>query len=359
MRNRSIMWDYIAEEPKVLEGLMDAEEIRIFAGGAGKDFEAVYFVAHGSSYNAALAVSDFLSRNGGVRVYIYTPTNFQYNAYALQREDKSKVLVAGISQTGTSSGVVGAIREASEKGFCTLGITDTKDSPIAKEADHVLLLCCGREDSNAKTKGYSATLMVLLLLTVYLGREKGMITGEKEEAIIRELREQIKELPAVAEDVREWCRKKEFGSTLRELFVLGYGMNFGTAMEGQLKLMETMCIPTMFNDIGEFSHGMHRAITDKSSILLLKSKLPAKELTEETFRYLKTITRHTWMLDASGEPSGEENRIVITTYPLTQSLLLTTLAIQVLSVFAPEKIGKDPNRNANDNFTEAVHTRLQ
>ena len=56
MKNKSIMWDYIAEEPKVLEGLMDAEEIRIFAGGAGKDFEAVYFVAHGSSYNAALAV---------------------------------------------------------------------------------------------------------------------------------------------------------------------------------------------------------------------------------------------------------------------------------------------------------------
>lgn len=359
MRNRSIMWDYISEEPKVLEGLMDAEEIRIFAGGAGKDFEAVYFVAHGSSYNAALAVSDFLSRNGGVRVYIYTPTNFQYNAYALQREDKSKVLVAGISQTGTSSGVVGAIREASEKGFCTLGITDTKDSPIAKEADHVLLLCCGREDSNAKTKGYSATLMVLLLLTVYLGREKGILTGEKKEAVIKELREQVEEIPAVAKGIRKWCQRKEFGNDLKELYVLGYGMNFGTAMEGQLKLMETMCIPTMFNDIGEFSHGMHRAITGKSSILLLKSKLSAKELTEETFRYLKTITRHVWMLDASGQPSGEENRIVITAYPLTQSLLLTTLAIQVLSVFAPEKIGNDPNRDANDNFTEAVHTRLQ
>lgn len=359
MKNRSIMWDYIAEEPKVLEGLMDSEEVRRFAGGAGKHFEAVYFVAHGSSYNAALAVSDFLSRNGGVRVYVYTPANFQYNAYALLQEEKDKILVAGISQTGTSSGVVEALREASENGFYTLGITEAADSPIAKEADDVLLLECGREDSNAKTKGYSATLMMLLLLAACLGNEKGVLTGEKKETILTELREQVGEMPAMTERVRQWCRENEFGKNLRDLYVLGYGMNFGTAMEGQLKLMETMCIPTMFNDIGEFSHGMHRAITDKSSILLLKTKLPADKLSEETFRYLKTITRHVWMLDASGELCGEENRIAITAYPFTQSILLTTLAIQVLSVFAPEKIGEDPNRNANDSFTEAVHTRLQ
>lgn len=359
MRNRSIMWDYIEEEPRVLKRLMYSEEIKRFAGGAGKHFEAVYFVAHGSSYNAALAVSDFLSRHGGVRVYVYTPANFQYNAYVLQREEKEKVLVAGISQTGTSSGVVAALREASEKGFYTLGITDESEAPIAREADYVLPLECGREDSNAKTKGYSATLMVLLLLAVYLGNERGILTGEKKEAILEELKEQVREIPKMTERIEKWCRENEFGSALKDLYVLGYGMNFGTAMEGQLKLMETMCIPTMFNDIGEFSHGMHRAITDKSSILLLKTKLPADKLSEETFRYLKTITRHVWMLDASGELCGEEDRIAITAYPLTQSLLLTTLAIQVLSVFAPEEIGEDPNRNANDNFTEAVHTRLQ
>ena len=93
--------------------------------------------------------------------------------------------------------------------------------------------------------------------------------------------------------------------------------------------------------------------------MLLQTRSSLAELAEKTFHYLKRIAGHVWMLDASGQPSGEENRIVITAYPLTQSLLLTTLAIQVLSVFAPEKIGNDPNRDANDNFTEAVHTRLQ
>lgn len=104
MKNKSIMWDYIAEEPEILEKLMDAQEIREFAGRVGKDTEAIYFVAHGSSYNAALAVSDFLSAYGGVRVYVYTPANFRHNAYALQREEKKSVLVAAISQTGPAAG---------------------------------------------------------------------------------------------------------------------------------------------------------------------------------------------------------------------------------------------------------------
>ena len=56
---------------------------------------------------------------------------------------------------------------------------------------------------------------------------------------------------------------------MQDLYVLGTGMNYGTAMEGQLKLMETMCIPTMYNDLEEFSHGMHRSIGRGSSVLLL------------------------------------------------------------------------------------------
>lgn len=358
MKNKSIMWDYIAEEPEILAKLMDAQEIREFAGRVGKDTEAIYFVAHGSSYNAALAVSDFLSAYGGVRVYVYTPANFRHNAYALQREEKKSVLVAAISQTGTSSGVVEALCEARRDGFCTLGITDVPDSPVARESEYTLLLGCEREDSNAKTKGYSATLLVLLLLAVHLGYEKQIVSNEKKAAVLQEIDEQIREIPDLSERMKNWCTESNFGDALKEVYVLGYGMNFGTAMEGQLKLMETMCIPSMFNDIGEFSHGMHRAITKRSSVLLLQTRSSLAELAEKTFHYLKRIAGHVWMLDASGKTDEEEGRILIKAYPLTQSLLLMTLAIQVLSVFAPEQVGKDPNRDANDSFTEVAHTRM-
>ena len=45
-------------------------------------------------------------------------------------------------------------------------------------------------------------------------------------------------------------------------------------------------------------------------------------------------------------------------YPLTQSVLVFTMALQVLSVFIPEAVGYDPNREANDDYTQYVRTRV-
>lgn len=358
MMGKSIMWDYIAEEPEVLERLLETDEVVRFAADVGEKLEAVYFVAHGSSYNASVAVSDFMAKHGGVRVYTYTPANFCYHASSIAREIRERVLVVAISQTGTSSGVIEAMESAKKQGLVTLGITAVEASPVGSGADHMLSLGCGPEESNAKTKGYSATLVLLMRLALSLGREKGIIDEAYELEVLGELRGQIAQFPSLTAKIRSWCERKHYGNQLKELYVLGYGMNFGTAMEGQLKLMETMCIPTMFNDIGEFSHGMHRALNENSSVLLFRTYHPLQELAEGTFRYLRTVTKEVLMLDAAGDSPEEENRILIPAWPLTQSLLLMTLAVQVLSVFAPEQIGEDPNRDAHNDFTEVVHTRV-
>jgi fructoselysine-6-P-deglycase FrlB-like protein len=121
--------------------------------------------------------------------------------------------------------------------------------------------------------------------------------------------------------------------------------------------METMCIPTMFNNIGEFSHGMHRSIGGQSSVLLIKSCDGMKGQIEQAYQYLKNITDHVWMIDATGEASDEARRLCVPFFADTQSLLLTTLVIQVISVYAPEYNGKDPNRDAHNDFTVIAGTR--
>lgn len=358
MDKRSIMWKYILEEPDVLVKLIEAEDIRLFTAKNGKRLESIYFVAHGSSYNAAVTISDFMMKYGGVRVYIYTPANFEYNASAVWKEERERTLLAAISQTGTSSGVIEVLRLAKKKKIATLGITGEENSILAKEADDVLSIKCGREESNAKTKGYSATLLLLLLMALGIGREKDIIKEVFEKEVLQELRGQIVEIPKTVERICSWCERNITGKKMRELYVLGYGMNFGTALEGQLKLMETMCIPAMFNDIIEFSHGMHRAITRDSAVFLLQTRHPLQKLSEDTLVYLKGITDFVVMLDAGSEFSEGESRLCLSEYPLTQSILILTLAIQVLAVWIPEQEGKDPNRDANNDFTDIVHTRI-
>lgn len=353
------MWQYIAQEPEVLARLLESDEPQRVAAELGRGLEAIYIVAHGSSYNAAVSTAEFLASTARLRVYAATPADFCCRHSSLLQERRGATLVVTISQTGTSSGAIEALEAARAWGFRTLGITDVKDSPVARKADRALYLLCGEEDSNAKTKGYSATLMLLMLLGIALGAERGMLDESAARRLREELRGMTAAIPALTGQLIDWCRAHDFGAELKDLYVLGSGMNFGTAQEGQLKLMETVCIPTMFNDIGEFSHGMHRSITPQSSILLIRAANDCAALTLQAFHYLRGITPHVWLLDASGQKLAEgTDCISIPFFPATQSLLLTTLAVQVLSVYAPEQQGLDPNRDAHNDFTGVVGTRV-
>ncbi len=354
----SIMWHYIEQEPEVLSKLLGSSQTDDFAAKKGQELRAIYFVAHGSSFNAAVSTLSYFAKKANIRAYAYTPGNFCSGCSSVAQEDPASTLVVVISQTGTSSGAVKALEYASSLGLKTLSITAVSGSPVALKADDTLNLLCGEENSNAKTKGYSATLTLLLLLALSIGFKNGTLDLAKKQAGIDEIHGMNQSIPEVLGKAYDFCKKSKFGENMLDLYVLGSGMNFGTAQEGQLKLMETMCIPTMFNDIGEFSHGMHRSISAKSSVLLIKSDDDMKDLIEQSYQYLKGLTHNVWIIDSTGEGAGESNRLNIPSFVDSQSVLLATLVIQIMSVYAPELNGQDPNRNAHDDFTIVAGTRL-
>ncbi|MDR1907888.1 MAG: SIS domain-containing protein [Holosporales bacterium] len=373
----SIMWEYIGQETEVLLEQLRSPQMDVFVrkngGGLNGDgligsgpkpggLQAVYFVAHGSSFNAAVCALGYFGKVAGIRSYAYTPGNFLTAGSPIVLEDPKSTLFVAISQTGTSSGVIKALEYTGKLGFQTLSITAAQGSPLDAKADDTLYLFCGEENSNAKTKGYSATLTLLLMLALSLGSMNGTLNEAQKQAGLDELTSMVGAIPEVAKKTFEFCKKVKIGETMSNLYVLGSGINFGTAQEGQLKLMETMCMPTMFNDIGEFSHGMHRSIDEKSNVLLIKSLDGMGDKIEETYQYLKGISSSVWMIDACGEAcnniSEDINRLCLPLFADTQSVLLTTMAVQIISVFAPEYNGNNPNRDAHDDFTLVDGTRL-
>ena len=351
----SVMWTYIREEELLLNQLLNSNnvpfEIHKLSG-----IKALYVTAHGSSYNAACAAAPIISRLAGIRTYCYTPAAFRFNAPSIDHESAKDTWVLGISQTGTSRGVLEAVKLAKDKGFHAVGITAVPDSPISRLCDVTFDLACGEEDSNAKTKGYSSTLTVLMILGAELGRLNKTLSDTEYQEFYDELRAQVNDINAVTERTLRWCEANRYGIGMDNLYVVGTGINAATAMEGQLKLMETQCVPTMFNDIGEFSHGMHRSLTKHSNVILLNSR-EDRELTETTMKYLREKQIPALMINAQ-EESSYPDVINVGCYPKTSSVLLITTAIQVISVFVPEINGLDPNRNANNDYTEVTETRV-
>jgi len=353
--NKSVMWEYIFQEKEILSEILQTEGIGQQIAKY-RNIESMYFVCHGSSYNAAMAVSSFISNISKVKVHIYTPSNFIYNCPTIDLESRETTMVVTISQTGTSRGTINAMQLASKKGFRILTLTDVLGTPVDKLSDDTLYLQCATEESNAKTKGYSSTLLMLMLTGLLLGCAKGIVNEKDRQSIMNEFRNAIADFDGIINDTIDWCKRTKFGSKMENVYVIGNGMNYGTALEGQLKIMETMCIPAMSNDIEEFSHGMHRSINEDSHVILLNSAYGNEDIVK-TFEYLKQKTKHVMMINCE-EYINDEMVININQYPLTQSVLGMTLVIQILSVFIPELNGKDPNAYANNDYTSFIHTRI-
>ena len=354
---KSIMWRYMEEEPEALARQLASPQTEKLVRQLGGRPKAIYFVAHGSSFNAAVCTVGFFAKWAGIRAYAYTPGNFYTLGHCAALEARDALVVV-ISQTGTSSGALEILEYARTLGCRTLGITQNPQAPVATKARHTLHLLCGEEDSNAKTKGYGATLLLLMRLAISFGAAFGALAPTEEEALLAELSASVASLPGVLHATKEFCAAQAFGKNLRNVYVLGGGVNFGTAQEGQLKLMETMCMPTMFNDIVELSHGMHRALDGESGVLLLRGADRFSQSVRQAYEYVRGITENAWMLDAAGEPPLDGHCLALPVFQRTSSLLPITAAVQVLSAFAPEFSGLDPNRDAHNDFTRLAGTRV-
>ncbi|MDD6467086.1 MAG: SIS domain-containing protein [Erysipelotrichaceae bacterium] len=357
MEQTSVMWKYIHEEYECLKKLWSYDALNEVAKKIAKQsYRKVFYVASGSSLHVAKVVSDWMERYWQVEVTCMPPFEFMHR-YVVQSAVKDTLVIA-VSQTGTSRGTLEAIQHAQQFHYPILTLTEAQDTPIAKAGQYYLNFMCGNEDSNAKTKGYSANLVLMQRLILLVSYYSGKMDVHEYETLDQEVKQSVETLPNVIEAATKWVMNHPDWAHITDLTTIGYGSNLATAMEGALKLLETMSITTMFTDIEEFSHGMHRAMHKDSRILLLCSDAEGKEEVKKTAHFLRTVSDYVLLLDASKDAVEEEGTIVIPCLPNTESSLLLVAVIQVLSVAFPELLGKDPNYPYNQIYTELIQTRV-
>lgn len=85
----------------------------------------------------------------GIPVVAVSPINFMEE----MEQDLKQALVCGISQQGTSTGVIRAIDYAKKRGCQVLACTGEYNTEIVHHGDAVLYVECGIEDAGATTKG--------------------------------------------------------------------------------------------------------------------------------------------------------------------------------------------------------------
>ncbi len=164
----SLLWKEIHEQPDVIRQLIAAEHDHVLSLGRelrGKNCRFVYLAARGTSDNAARYGQYLFGGINRLPVALTAPSLF--TTYRTPPRLES-ALVIGISQSGQSPDIVEVLEEARRQGAPTIAITNDDSSPLARAAEHVLLLGAGREISVAATKTYTSTLALIAMLSLAL-----------------------------------------------------------------------------------------------------------------------------------------------------------------------------------------------
>lgn len=238
--------DEILEQVDVLARLMNNQmgEIERIAAEIRRGApEFVFLAARGTSDNAGRYANYLWGALNGLPVALASPSLFTYYQ---QPPVLRNALVVGISQSGQSPDIVSVLREGRRQGCAALAITNSAESPLAKEADFVIDIQAGEELAVAATKTYTAELMAIAMLSAALHPDAGrksqleLVPGWVAEAL--ELDEQISQ---IAERYRYMSR----------CVVIGRGFNYATAFEWSLKLKELSYVVSEPYSTADFQHG--------------------------------------------------------------------------------------------------------
>ncbi len=256
----TLMWKEISETPRILSEIQgNNKEVMAKLVKAIKESSATNFVgaARGSSNNALVYFKYLLEINSNYTVGLSAPSVL--TLYKGKVNYKNSIIL-GVSQSGRAEDVLQVIKMGNEQGAITIGLTNDKDSPIAKEAKFHLYCSCGEEKSVVATKTFSAQLYLLLWLASKLSDLK---------SDLKQLKILDKEIESIVPQIDELTTKySEKFKDMKEGFVLSRGITYSIALESTLKLQETCYIQMTGYSGSEFYYGPMAMVNKNTPVFI-------------------------------------------------------------------------------------------
>lgn len=289
---RHFMLKEIYEQPRAIadtiRGRVQPEngEVALEEFGLGaKDITAidrVFIVACGTSYHAGIVGKYMIEEMSRIPVEVDIASEFRYRNPIIT----DNTLFVAITQSGETADTLAAIREAKTLGAKVLTICNVIGSTASRESDFVFYTHSGPEIGVASTKAFTTQIVALYLLSLALGRVRGILSDKDSSILIEELLR----LPAGVEHALEL--DSEISAIAKELFkaedflYLGRGINYPIALEGALKLKEISYIHAEGYPAGEMKHGPIALIDEEVPVVVLA---PSGKLYEKVLSNMEEV----------------------------------------------------------------------
>ncbi|MCL7465357.1 glutamine--fructose-6-phosphate transaminase (isomerizing) [Phaeovulum sp. NW3] len=297
----------IAEQPAVL-----GDALRHYVTGEGLnlpeglDFaglDRLTLVACGTAYYACAVAKYWFESLAGLPCEIDVASEFRYREPPIPANSWAVF----VSQSGETADTLAALRYCTGRVDKTLAVVNVPTSSIAREAGVVLPILAGVEVGVASTKAFTCQLLVLALLALKAGRDRGRI----DDAALADHLATLRALPGLmntalgtSDDIAALAERL---AEAQDVLFLGRGPLYPLALEGALKLKEISYIHAEGYASGELKHGPI-ALIDRSVPVVVFA--PHDRLFDKTVSNMQEVmARHGQVLlvsDARGLRTAAE-----------------------------------------------------
>jgi glucosamine--fructose-6-phosphate aminotransferase (isomerizing) len=312
--------------------------------------QKVTVLACGTSWHAGLVGKYLIESLAGLPVEVDYGSEYRYRDPIVGKNE----LVVVITQSGETADTLAALREARKKGAHSIAICNVVGSMATREADGTVYTHAGPEIGVASTKAFTAQLVALNLLALYLAQVRGALTPDQ----IRKHIDELLRLPQIIEQAIKASAPIEklaerFYSRTDFLF-LGRGMHYPIALEGALKLKEISYIHAEGYPAGEMKHGPIALIDEQMPVVAIAPDDPVFEKMVGNVQEAKARGGSVIAVTSTGDSRMsavlDPARDVEVSMPRT-SLLLTpivmTIPLQLLAYHIAVRRGCDVDQPRN------------
>jgi glucosamine--fructose-6-phosphate aminotransferase (isomerizing) len=259
-----------------LKGNVMLDEVSLTAEQV-RGLRRIIIIACGTSYHAGMMGKYVMEELTDLPVSIDIGSEFRYSHSSLDTD----TLIIAISQSGETADTIAAVKDAARSGVHVIAVTNVVGSTISREATDTIYMMSGPEIGVAATKTFTAQVVVMYMLAVFLGRIRGTFSAEKASKFIRALKSlpQKAQLvldmdPQIAEIAKLFDRSSSF-------FLVGRHLNYPAALEGALKIKEISYVISEGFAAGELKHG---------PLALLTTKVPVIAIATDSVLYDKVVS---------------------------------------------------------------------
>lgn len=305
------------------------------------DIKKIIFFGSGTSYNVSQIAAYYFKHIVGMAAEAHYPTVFEH----YEKPDwtgllsNDQILFVGISQSGTSVSTCEVMQHGREVGCRTLAITGNLESEITHHVDLSVLLMVGEELTPPETKGYTVSVLSVYLWALGVARARGVMAEADYEAALAEARAFCGNFQTIIDEGEAWYERNKASIVQSDrIYVLGYGVDFGSMLEGMLKVGEMLRVPTIGYELEEYSHGPTMALRDNQTLLFIGSD-EAEWGRMLTFREAyKRYTPRVHVITCRDLPDADERDVV---FSVKVGKYLAPLAYTVPFQFLAAKGAKD------------------